>query len=112
MSTEIYRQTKLGDALVSALEELLENEKITPDLAIKVLSEVRILQPTGCCFTTLIQGTHRLVCAAVRHGAPQTAAHTAPCSSAFRIFPDLPLVRYPPCLAETLTRLCCFAVLS
>ncbi len=40
MSTEIYRQTKLGDALVSALEELLDNEKITPDLAIKVLSEV------------------------------------------------------------------------
>ena len=42
MSTEIYRQTKLGDSLVSALEDLLEKEKITPDLAIKVLSEVSV----------------------------------------------------------------------
>ncbi len=40
MSTEVYRQTKLGDSLVSALEDLLDNGKITPDLAIKVLSEV------------------------------------------------------------------------
>ena len=42
MSTEVYRQTKLGDALVSALEDLLDSGKITPDLAIKVLSEVSI----------------------------------------------------------------------
>ena len=43
MTTELYRQTKLGDALVSALEDLLDNEKITPDLAIKVLSEVSVV---------------------------------------------------------------------
>ena len=40
MSIELYRQTKLGDSLVSALETLLDSGKITPDLAIKVLSEV------------------------------------------------------------------------
>lgn len=40
MSAELYRQTKLGDSLVSALEDLLDSQKITPDLAIKVLSEV------------------------------------------------------------------------
>lgn len=40
MSAEIYRQTKLGDSLVSALEVLVESEKITAELAIKVLSEV------------------------------------------------------------------------
>ena len=40
MSAEIYRQTKLGDSLVSALEVLVESDKITPELAIKVLSEV------------------------------------------------------------------------
>lgn len=39
MSVEIYRQTKLGDSLVAALEDLLDNGKITPELAIKVLSE-------------------------------------------------------------------------
>ncbi|KAL0030369.1 hypothetical protein WJX77_012458 [Trebouxia sp. C0004] len=39
MSAEIYRQTKLGDSLVSALEVLVESDKITADLAIKVLSE-------------------------------------------------------------------------
>lgn len=43
MSTEVYRQTKLGDSLVSALEDLLDNGKITPDLAIKVLSEVSLV---------------------------------------------------------------------
>ena len=42
MSVEIYRQTKLGDSLVAALEDLLDNGKITPELAIKVLSEVRL----------------------------------------------------------------------
>lgn len=45
MSAEIYRQTKLGDSLVSALEVLVESDKITADLAIKVLSEVRY--PSG-----------------------------------------------------------------
>lgn len=40
MSAEIYRQTKLGDSLVSALEVLVESDKITAELAIKVLSEV------------------------------------------------------------------------
>ena len=38
--SEIYRQGKLGDCLVEALDELIKNEKISPDLAYKVLSEV------------------------------------------------------------------------
>lgn len=42
MTTEVYRQTKLGDALVSALEDLLDSSKMTPELAIKVLSEVSV----------------------------------------------------------------------
>ena len=40
MSTELYRRTKLGDSLVSALEDLLDKNKLTTELAIKVLSEV------------------------------------------------------------------------
>ena len=43
MGTELYRQTKFGDSLVSALEELVDSDKIAPDLAIKVLSEVSAL---------------------------------------------------------------------
>ncbi len=51
MSAEIYRQTKLGDSLVSALEVLVESDKITAELAIKVLSEVCCLcgrLPAAC----------------------------------------------------------------
>ena len=53
MSIELYRQTKLGDSLVSALEDLLDSGKITPDLAIKVLSEVNI----PCCLELVSHNT-------------------------------------------------------
>ena len=53
MTTELYRQTKLGDSLVAALEDLLDAGKIDADLALKVLSEVGIVpkarQRTGAC---------------------------------------------------------------
>ena len=48
MTTEVYRQTKLGDALVSALEDLLDSSKMTPELAIKVLSEVSVALTVLC----------------------------------------------------------------
>ena len=49
MTTEVYRRTKLGDSLVTALEDLLDARKIDPDLAVKVLSEVCI-----CSYDTAV----------------------------------------------------------
>lgn len=37
--SSIYRQSKLGDSLVEALDVMIKDEKITPDLAFKVLGE-------------------------------------------------------------------------
>lgn len=37
----LYRQSRLGDALVEALDELVKGGKLPPDLALKVLGEVR-----------------------------------------------------------------------
>lgn len=37
--SSIYRQCKLGDSLVEALDVLIKDGKITPELAYKVLSE-------------------------------------------------------------------------
>lgn len=42
MSYQLYRQSKLGDSLVEALDQLVTEGKITPDLALKVLAEVRL----------------------------------------------------------------------
>ena len=41
MSLQHYRTTKFGECLVDSLDELVTSEKISPELAIKVLSEVR-----------------------------------------------------------------------
>lgn len=38
-AAQLYRQTKLGDCLVESLDELINDEKLTPDLAIRILSE-------------------------------------------------------------------------
>jgi hypothetical protein len=38
----IYRGSKLGDCLVEALQKLIDEEKITGDLAQKVLDTVRL----------------------------------------------------------------------
>ncbi|KAK9839637.1 hypothetical protein WJX81_002206 [Elliptochloris bilobata] len=38
-ATQLYRQSRLGDSLVEALDVLVEAEKITPELAMKVLAE-------------------------------------------------------------------------
>eukprot|EP00891_Asterochloris_glomerata_P009659 jgi/Astpho2/9659/Aster-x0406 len=38
--TDLYRRGKLGDSLVSALEHFIDNERISPDLALKVLAEL------------------------------------------------------------------------
>ena len=40
MSYQLYRQSKLGDCLVEALDDLINADKITPPLAMKVLGEV------------------------------------------------------------------------
>ena len=37
----LRRRGKLGDSLVSALEHFIDNERISPELALKVLAEVR-----------------------------------------------------------------------
>lgn len=60
MSTELYRQTKLGDSLVSALEDLLDNDKITGELAIKVLSEVR--RVSLVCAAYVARTVHSRLC--------------------------------------------------
>mmetsp|Transcript_12480 Transcript_12480/g.35053 ORF Transcript_12480/g.35053 Transcript_12480/m.35053 type:complete len:134 (-) Transcript_12480:233-634(-) len=39
MSYEHYREGKLGDALVDALRDLIEEEKISDDLALRILVE-------------------------------------------------------------------------
>lgn len=41
MSDLLYRGASIGDSLVEALDALISDEKITPDLAYKVLQEVR-----------------------------------------------------------------------
>ena len=38
----IYRGSKLGDCLVEALQKLIDEDKITGDLAQKVLDTVRL----------------------------------------------------------------------
>jgi hypothetical protein len=40
-TTHIYRQSKLGDSLVEALDTLVEEGKIPGPLALRVLQEVR-----------------------------------------------------------------------
>lgn len=38
-AAQLYRQTQLGECLVDALDELITDEKLTPELAIRILSE-------------------------------------------------------------------------
>jgi hypothetical protein len=40
MSYQIYRQSKVGDCLVEALDEMVSNDKIPGELATKILAEV------------------------------------------------------------------------
>lgn len=35
----LYRQSKLGECLVDSLDQLINEQKITPDLAIRILEE-------------------------------------------------------------------------
>lgn len=51
LNSSIYRQSKLGDSLVEALDVLIKDGKVTPDLAYKVLSEVSHL--TQQCLATI-----------------------------------------------------------
>ena len=39
-SPQIYRRSKLGDCLVEALDELITEDKLGPELAMKVLEQV------------------------------------------------------------------------
>lgn len=50
MSYEHYRESKLGDALVDALREMAEADRISGELALKVLVEVAsaCLAPPPC----------------------------------------------------------------
>ena len=43
-STQLYRQSKLGDCLVEALIDLINARKLNPDLAIRVLSEYDLVR--------------------------------------------------------------------
>ena len=49
MSYEHYRESKLGDALVEALGELVQDDKISQELALKVLVEVRVFTSSLLC---------------------------------------------------------------
>ena len=48
-AAQLYRQTKLGDCLVESLDELITQEKLTPDLAIRILSEYDAVRAAMCC---------------------------------------------------------------
>ena len=39
MSFEGYRRTKIGDALISALEEMMEEGRLNPEQAMVILGE-------------------------------------------------------------------------
>lgn len=39
MSYELYRQTKIGESLVEALDELVSEDKLPPEMAMKVLEQ-------------------------------------------------------------------------
>ena len=43
-SAQLYRQSKLGDCLVEALDDLINAGKLNPDLAIRVLSEYDVVR--------------------------------------------------------------------
>lgn len=45
----LYRQSKLGQSLVDALDQLVEEGKLPPQLALRVLDEVRVLAAPGAC---------------------------------------------------------------
>ena len=51
MTSELYRKTAVGDALVNALDELIDQEKIHPDLALKVVEQV--ISVCACCVSAL-----------------------------------------------------------
>lgn len=38
-TTQLYRESKLGDSLVDALDDLITAEKITPTLAMRILDQ-------------------------------------------------------------------------
>ncbi len=45
MSYQLYRNTTLGHTLQEALDELMQMQMVSPDLAIKVLLQVRVWIP-------------------------------------------------------------------
>ena len=47
MASALYRQGKLCDCLVDALDKLINDNKIPPELAMRVLDKV--LQAACCC---------------------------------------------------------------
>lgn len=46
-TTQLYRESKLGDSLVDALDDLITAEKITPTLAMRILDQF----DQSTCFT-------------------------------------------------------------
>jgi hypothetical protein len=40
MALQLYRQSKIGDCLAEALDDMVTQEKITGELATKVMAEV------------------------------------------------------------------------
>ena len=45
-SAQLYRQSKLGDCLVEALDDLINAGKLNPDLAMRVLTEYDTVRRT------------------------------------------------------------------
>ena len=44
MSSSLFRQTKLCDSLLDALDGLVQDNKIPPELGLKVLEKVRLTE--------------------------------------------------------------------
>ena len=49
MASALYRQGKLCDCLVDALDGLISADKIPPELAMKVLDKAGLLAASCCC---------------------------------------------------------------
>jgi len=69
----LYRQSKLGLSLVDALDQLVEEGKLPPQLALRILDEVRPCSRPGSR-STATQAPRHSVLALCQSGA----AHTSP----------------------------------
>lgn len=110
-TTHLYRESKLGDSLVEALDILVDEGKIPGQLALRILAEVRHnpglerLQALRALPTRQPLPQGQLAGAARTGGRPASPARTIHMSPARRRPPPRPshtLVHRPPCRSSTM----------